>query len=71
MKEDADARLSVASQQAEYVLDKGKTNVDFSLMSNRKMNVEANLFNEQNKLVGTTTAQADSGATWAGHGHSQ
>ncbi|MBS4087433.1 N-acetylglucosamine-binding protein GbpA [Pseudomonas rustica] len=64
MKEDAGARLSVASQQAEYVLDKGKTKVDFSLMSNRKMNVEANLFNEQNKLVGTTTAQADSGATW-------
>ncbi|HGM5551661.1 MULTISPECIES: N-acetylglucosamine-binding protein GbpA [Pseudomonas] len=63
MKEDTDARMAVTSQQPEYVLDKGRTKVDFSMMSNRKMNVEANLFNDQNKLVGTTTAQADSGVT--------
>ncbi|WP_419712394.1 N-acetylglucosamine-binding protein GbpA [Pseudomonas sp. NFX224] len=63
MQEDAAARLSVASQQAEYVLEKGLAKVDFSILSNRKMNVEATLFDESNKPVGSTTAQVDSGAT--------
>jgi len=61
MKEDAAARLSVASQQAEYVLDKGRAKVDFSIISNRKMNVEATLFDQNNKSVGTTSSQVDSG----------
>ena len=61
MKEDAAARLSVASQQAEYVLDKGRAKVDFSIISNRKMNVEATLFDQNNKPVGTTSGQVDSG----------
>lgn len=63
MKEDTAARMSVASQQAEYVLDKGRGQIDFNMLSNRKMNVEANLFNDQNKLVGSATAQVDSGTT--------
>ena len=63
MKEDAAARMSVASQQAEYVLDKGLAKVEFSMISNRKMNVEATLFDENNKPVGSTSAQVDSGST--------
>lgn len=63
MKEDAAARMSVASQQAEYVLEKGLAKVDFSMISNRKMNVEATLFDENNKPVGSTSAQAESGVT--------
>lgn len=63
MKEDAAARMSVASQQAEYVLEKGLAKVGFSMISNRKMNVEATLFDENNKPVGTTSAQVDSGST--------
>jgi len=63
MKEDAAARLSVASQQAEYVLVKGLADVDFSIISNRKMNVEATLFDQNSKPVGTTSAQVDSGLT--------
>lgn len=63
MKEDAAARMSVASQQAEYVLVKGQVKVDFGMISNRKMNVEATLFDEHNKLVGSTKAQVDSGGT--------
>ena len=63
MKEDAAARLSVASQQAEYKLVKGLADVDFSIISNRKMNVEATLFDENRKPVGTTSAQVDSGPT--------
>ncbi|VVP97519.1 GlcNAc-binding protein A [Pseudomonas fluorescens] len=63
MKEDAAARMSVASQQAEYVLVKGQVKVDFGMISNRTMNVEATLFDENNKLVGSTKAQAQSGVT--------
>ncbi|VVN38407.1 GlcNAc-binding protein A [Pseudomonas fluorescens] len=63
MKEDTAARMSVASQQAEYVLDKGLAKVDFSMIANRKMNVEATLFDENNKPVGTTSAQVDSGTS--------
>jgi predicted carbohydrate-binding protein with CBM5 and CBM33 domain len=63
MKEDTAARMSVASQQAEYVLDKGQAKVQFGMLSNRKMNVEATLFDPNNKPVGTTSAQVDSGST--------
>ncbi|HEF4760403.1 TPA: N-acetylglucosamine-binding protein GbpA [Pseudomonas putida] len=64
MKEDAAARMSVAAQQAEYVLEKGLAKIDFSMISNRKMNVEATLFDENNKPVGSVTKQVDSGPTW-------
>lgn len=64
MQEDPAARMSVAAQQAEYVLDKGRTEVKFSMISNRKMNVEASLFDENNKLVGSKAAQVDSGSSW-------
>ncbi|MHC8322774.1 N-acetylglucosamine-binding protein GbpA [Pseudomonas sp. GB2N2] len=63
MKEDTAARMSVASQQAEYVLVKGLAKVDFSMVSNRKMNVEATLFDEHNKPVASTKAPVDSGTT--------
>ncbi|WP_160105279.1 N-acetylglucosamine-binding protein GbpA [Pseudomonas izuensis] len=63
MKEDTAARMSVASQQAEYVLVKGQVKVDFGMISNRKMNVEATLFDENNKPVGSTKAQVESGST--------
>ena len=59
MQEDTAARMQIASQQAEYVLEKGQVKVDFGLVTNRKMNVEATLFDESNKLVGTTSAQVD------------
>lgn len=64
MKEDTEARMSVASQQAEYALVKGQVKVDFGMISNRPMNVEATLFDQNNKPVGTTTKQVASGSTW-------
>lgn len=64
MKEDATARMSVASQQAEYVLEKGQAKVDFSMITNRAMNVEATLFDESNKPVGSTSAPVGSGPAW-------
>lgn len=64
MKEDTAARMSVASQQAEYALVKGQANVDFGMISNRKMDVVATLFDENNKPVGTVSKQVDSGSSW-------
>ena len=63
MRVDAAARMAVAAQQPEYVLDKGQAKVEFSMIANRKMNVEATLHDEHNKLVGSTSAQVDSGST--------
>lgn len=61
MQEDAAARMSLSSLQAEYVLDKGQAKVDFGVLSNRKMNIEATLFDQNNKPVGTTSKQIESG----------
>lgn len=64
MEQDKEARLAVASQQAEYVLDKGRAKVDFSIISNRKMDVEATLLDSNNKSVGSTTGQVNNGPLW-------
>jgi chitin-binding protein len=64
MKEDAAAKLSVGAMQPQYVLVKGQAKVDFGMISNRKMNVEAILFDQNNKPVGSTSTQADSGSNW-------
>ena len=61
MQEDAAARLSVASMKPEYVLDKGQVKADFNVLSNRKMKIEATLFDQNNKAVGSTSVQIDSG----------
>lgn len=63
MQEDAAARLMVASLQPEYVLDKGQAKVDFGVIANRTMNIEATLFDQNNKSVGSTAVQMDSGTT--------
>ncbi|WP_095056479.1 N-acetylglucosamine-binding protein GbpA [Pseudomonas sp. Irchel s3f7] len=62
MKEDAAARLGVSTLQPEYVLDKGQAKVDFGVLSNRRMNIEATLFDKSNKPVGVTSTQIDSGS---------
>lgn len=62
MQEDAAANLSVSSLQPEYVLDKGQAQVSFGVLANRKMNVEGALFDEHNKLVGSTSGQVESGS---------
>ncbi|VVO67259.1 GlcNAc-binding protein A [Pseudomonas fluorescens] len=64
MMEDAAAQLSLGALQTDYVLDKGRAKVDFSMLSNRRMNIEATLFDQNNKPVGITSTQVDSGSTW-------
>ncbi|MDP1148161.1 hypothetical protein Q6256_27495, partial [Klebsiella pneumoniae] len=47
-----------------YVLDKGRATVNFSMLANRDMNVEATLFNASNKPVGTVKALAQGSGNW-------
>jgi chitin-binding protein len=61
MQEDAASRLIVSALQPEYVLDKGQAKVDFGVLSNRKMNLQATLFDQNNKPVGSTNTQIESG----------
>ena len=52
MQEDASASLEIASLQPEYVLDKGRVSMALTAQTNRRMNLEATLFDEKNKQVG-------------------
>ncbi|WHS60800.1 N-acetylglucosamine-binding protein GbpA [Pseudomonas sp. G2-4] len=55
MQEDAAASMKISSLQPEYVLDKGRVALTFTAQTNRKMNLEATLFDEKNKPVGFVT----------------
>ncbi|MGY2288319.1 N-acetylglucosamine-binding protein GbpA [Pseudomonas sp. SDO528_S397] len=59
MKEDASATLSFGTVKPEYVLENGLAKVDFGLVSNRKMNVEATLLDEHNQSAGSVTGVVD------------
>lgn len=52
MREDANASMELSSLQPEYVLDKGRVSMAFTAQTNRRMNLEATLFDEKNKQVG-------------------
>lgn len=64
VKEDTDARMALAAFANEYVLEKGRSTLDFSMIANRDMNIEATLFNANNKPVGTVKASAQGGSSW-------
>lgn len=49
---DPDAYLHFHNIATEYELDKGKANVDFTVMSNRELNVVATVLDANNKQVG-------------------
>lgn len=53
MREDANASMELSSLQPEYVLDNGRVSMAFTAQTNRRMNLEATLFDEKNKQVGT------------------
>ncbi|MCL6704251.1 N-acetylglucosamine-binding protein GbpA [Pseudomonas sp. T1.Ur] len=63
MQEDAGASLSISSLQPEYVLDKGRVSMDFAVLTNRKMNLEATLFDEHNKQVGALSQSVVEGSS--------
>ncbi|AKJ97623.1 multidrug transporter [Pseudomonas chlororaphis] len=63
MKEDASASMAIAGLQPEYVLDKGRVGMTFAAQTNRRMNVEATLFDENNKQVGVVSQTVGEGNT--------
>lgn len=56
---DPEAYMHVHDVAGEYVLDKGQVNVGFTLMTNKKINVEATVYNAENKQVGVTKQTID------------
>ncbi|SDB37820.1 chitin-binding protein [Pseudomonas sp. NFACC23-1] len=63
MQEDASASLEISSLQPEYVLDKGRVSMAFTAQTNRRMNLEATLFDEKNKQVGAVSQTVGEGST--------
>ena len=63
MKADPAASLALGSLKPEYVLDKGLVKLDFGVVGNRQMNVEATLFDEKNSVAGTVKQVVDGSAT--------
>ncbi|MCJ8206088.1 N-acetylglucosamine-binding protein GbpA [Pseudomonas sp. RGM2987] len=63
MKEDAGASMEVASLQPEYVLDKGRVSMAFAAQTNRRMDLQAALFDENNKQVGAVSQTVGEGNT--------
>ncbi|MBC3376069.1 N-acetylglucosamine-binding protein GbpA [Pseudomonas sp. SWRI92] len=63
MQEDAGASMEISSLQPEYVLDKGRVSMVFAAQTNRRMNLEATLFDEKNKQVGVVSKTVAEGST--------
>ncbi len=55
MVPDPGAYMHVHDVAAEYVLDKGQTNISLTLMTNKNISVEATVYNDANKPVGQST----------------
>lgn len=56
---DPNAYMHVHDVAPEYVLDKGRTNVAFTVMTNKKITVEATVYNDAYKSVGSTKQVID------------
>lgn len=54
MQEDADARMDFGGLGTEYKLENGVARVSFPIVNNRTMNIEATIFDANNKQVGYT-----------------
>lgn len=54
-----DSYLHLHDLKADYALKDGKTSVDFTVMTNRKLQVTSRLFNDQNQQVGHVRQQVD------------
>jgi chitin-binding protein len=63
MQEDVGASMEISSLQPEYALDKGQVSMAFTAQTNRRMNLEATLFDEKNKQVGVVSQTVGEGST--------
>jgi chitin-binding protein len=63
MLPDPAAQLAIGTVRPEYKLEKGRATVDISVISNRKMNAEVILFDENQKPVGSIAKEIGSGTS--------
>jgi N-acetylglucosamine-binding protein A len=63
MQEDVGASMKISALQPEYVLDKGRVSMTFTAQTNRRMSLEATLFDDKNKPVGVVSQSAGEGST--------
>lgn len=63
MVEDTGASMKISSLQPEYVLDNGRVSMAFTAQTNRRMNLEATLFDEKNNQVGIMSQTVGEGST--------
>lgn len=61
MQDDIAATLALGAIKPEYVLEKGLVKLDFGVVGNRKMNIEATLFDDKNKATGSLKQTVESG----------
>jgi predicted carbohydrate-binding protein with CBM5 and CBM33 domain len=65
MPGDPDARMVISAMPDEgFKLENGSGKVSFPVLTNRKLNVEATVYNDKNKPVGITTQVVDTNSTW-------
>ncbi|MGF6098981.1 N-acetylglucosamine-binding protein GbpA [Pseudomonas sp. 18175] len=64
MQQDKDAKMLLSSVAEEYQLEKGRTTMNFTVLANREMNVEATLYNANNKAVGTVKTLVQGSGNW-------
>lgn len=64
IKENPNARMDISALPAENKLVDGKYDLKFTVIADPKMNVEATLFDNANKAVGTVKGVVDSNGTW-------
>nr|WP_150642402.1 N-acetylglucosamine-binding protein GbpA [Pseudomonas fluorescens] len=64
MPGDTDARMVISALAEEFKLENGSGKVSFPILTNRKLNVEATIYNDKHKAVGTTTQVIDTNSAW-------
>jgi predicted carbohydrate-binding protein with CBM5 and CBM33 domain len=64
MQEDADASMRISAIGTNFELKEGRLAMPFPVLTNRKMDIKAELFDAANNPVGTLTQLVEAGSTW-------
>ncbi|MGA8136140.1 MULTISPECIES: N-acetylglucosamine-binding protein GbpA [Pseudomonas] len=64
MQEDAEASMRISAVATNLELKEGRLAMPFPVLTNRKMNLEATVFDAANKPVGVMTQWVEAGSTW-------
>lgn len=64
IQDDPSVRMAISALASEYPLVDGKARMRFPILLTHPMNIEATLLDQNNKVAGTFTGNAQSGGTW-------